>query len=131
MIFTNGLVLIECANCHMNFGVTEAFQKARRDDHKGFTCPNGHSNYYSGHSEEEKLRLERDRLKQQLAQRDDEITNQRRRKEHAQRSAQTYKGHLTRVKKRVAHGVCPCCNRTFANVARHMATQHKDYGEAA
>ena len=25
-------------------------------------------------------------------------------------------------------GTCPCCNRTFTNLARHMASKHKDVG---
>ena len=27
----------------------------------------------------------------------------------------------------VSGGACPCCNRSFENLARHMATKHKDY----
>jgi hypothetical protein len=34
---------------------------------------------------------------------------------------------MTRIKKRVAAGVCPCCNRSFKDLARHMAGQHPDY----
>ena len=45
----------------------------------------------------------------------------------AERSAAAYKGHLTRVKRRVGNGVCPCCNRTFKNLADHMTTKHPDY----
>lgn len=26
-----------------------------------------------------------------------------------------------------ACGVCPCCNRSFTNVRRHMTSQHPDY----
>ena len=61
-------------------------------------------------SEREKLRRERDQLKQQLAYKDDEI---------AAKGKQ-----LTRLQKRIHAGVCPCCNRTFTNVARHMKTKH-------
>ena len=39
------------------------------------------------------------------------------------------KGQVTRIKKRVANGVCPCCNRTFKDLAAHMSTQHPDYIE--
>lgn len=125
--FGNGLVVVECANCHMNFGVTPAFQTDRMNDHKGFMCPNGHSNVYRGQSEEEKLRMERDRLKQQLAQKDDSIKYQRDQREKAEKKVIAYKGVVTRTKNRIASGVCPCCNRTFENLHRHMATKHKDY----
>jgi hypothetical protein len=32
-----------------------------------------------------------------------------------------------RLKQRVAAGVCPCCNRTFTNLAEHMAGQHAEF----
>ena len=34
------------------------------------------------------------------------------------------------MKKRAQAGVCPCCTRTFTNVARHMKTKHPDYNKA-
>ena len=36
------------------------------------------------------------------------------------------KGQLTKTRKRVAKGVCPCCNRHFVNVELHMRSQHPD-----
>lgn len=36
-------------------------------------------------------------------------------------------GKLNKIKKRVSAGVCPCCQRTFQNVARHMKCKHPDY----
>jgi len=35
-----------------------------------------------------------------------------------------------RLKKRIACGVCPCCKRTFTNLARHISGQHPEYGKA-
>jgi 4-hydroxy-3-methylbut-2-en-1-yl diphosphate synthase IspG/GcpE len=29
--------------------------------------------------------------------------------------------------KRAKAGVCPCCNRTFSNMAEHMKKQHADF----
>ena len=48
----------------------------------------------------------------------------------AERSNRALRGHLTRQRKRAAAGMCPCCRRTFENVARHMESQHPGYGEA-
>lgn len=31
------------------------------------------------------------------------------------------------IKKRVGNGVCPCCNRTFENLSRHMSCKHPEY----
>jgi hypothetical protein len=30
----------------------------------------------------------------------------------------------------VKHGVCPCCKRTFENLARHMKGQHPTFAGA-
>jgi hypothetical protein len=35
------------------------------------------------------------------------------------------------VQKRVGNGVCPCCNRTFEDLARHMKVKHREYSLAA
>ena len=37
------------------------------------------------------------------------------------------KAAKTRLKNRVGKGVCPCCNRSFANLKRHMASQHPEF----
>lgn len=37
------------------------------------------------------------------------------------------KGEVTKLKKRIANGVCPCCKRSFCNLAAHMKTQHPEY----
>ena len=45
-----------------------------------------------------------------------------------ERSHAATRGHLTRAKKQVhraEHGVCPHCNRSFQNLARHMQTKHE------
>ncbi len=121
---------VTCCSCGMTFGVPSAWEKARREDHAGFKCPNGHSLLFDGPSPAEKLaetlRLERDRLKQQLAQKDDEVEWQRTQRKTEERRVIAAKGQITKLKKRAKAGVCPCCNRTFANMAAHMKTQHPD-----
>lgn len=122
----------ECCNCHMQFGMTAAFIKQRRDDHKAFYCPAGHGQNYTGETEAEKLRRENQRLIQRMAERDDDVKHARDQRDHAQNQTRAFKGQVTKIKNRVGNGVCPCCNRTFANLANHMASKHKDYaGEAA
>lgn len=92
------------------------------------SCPNGHQwGWSKTDSEDERVRRERDRLKQQLAQKDDEIRRQRQAREVAERQAAARKGQFTRLKNRAAAGVCPCCNRTVSQMAKHMATKHPGY----
>ncbi len=110
-----------CAGCGCYFGVPNGFIANRREDKRAFYCPNGHSLSYK-ESEAEKLRRERDRLQQRLAEKDDEIKDI----ENRRRAAL---GQVTKLRNRVGNGVCPCCTRSFANLQRHMTTQHPDFKE--
>lgn len=117
-----------CCSCGMAFAMTTDFQKRRLDDRKSFYCPAGHSQYYSGKTEAQKLR---DKLKE----RDREVeaanrlAEQQRQAAYEQRQrAASISRSYQKVRERVRNGVCPCCNRTFENLARHMATKHADYG---
>lgn len=94
-----------------------------------FCCPRGHRQYYAV-SETQRLK---DELADEQNWRKDAETRERAARDQAdaaERSARAYKGHLTRARKRIGNGVCPCCNRHFANVERHMRGQHPDYAEA-
>lgn len=125
------LVTEECCSCHVLFAITDDFQRARRRDKATFYCPNGHAQSYAGKTEEQKLReqLDEERRKRQSAEQDraywsDEAKEQRELAAKERRRASGYKGHATKLTKRVKAGVCICCNRTFQDLARHMATKH-------
>lgn len=126
-----GFVVEECCNCGVAFAMTKAFKaeclKNRGPNGKRFYCPNGHVQWYVGETEADKLRRERDRLAQRIAQRDDEIERQRQLRADAERSASAFKGQVTKLKNRAAAGVCPCCTRSFTNLRRHMATKHPTF----
>lgn len=114
---------IHCASCGVLFGLTTDMLKRRRKDGENFYCPAGHTNFYRD-NENDLIRRERDRLKQEQARMQDEIDHQRRNREAAERQTAAARGQITKLKKRVSNGVCPCCTRSFANLQRHMATQH-------
>lgn len=123
----------DCINCGVRFGVPAGFTQHRRNDKRNFYCPNGHSMAYT-QNEADRLRIERDRLKQQIAQKDDEILAaqrgedwQRRLRESAERKAAAARGQVTKLKKRAAAGVCPCCHRQFTDLQRHMAGKHPGF----
>ena len=52
-----------------------------------------------------------------------------RRAHDAETRAAAAKAREHRLKRRVAAGTCPCCQRTVAQLARHMQTKHPDYGK--
>lgn len=116
--------------CGIAFAVDKGTHKRWRDTGEWFYCPNGHHIHYSD-TETERLRRE---AAQKQAQIDCLETDLRRSREYADvnlRSANAYRGQVTKIKRRVAHGVCVCCKRTFQNLAAHMKGQHPDYVEAA
>lgn len=117
---------VDCANCHMDFAVTRAFDKARRDDHKTFYCPNGHSNYYPQKSDEEKLRDQLENAQRRAIRAENSRDSARRLAEFERRSAIAYRGHLTRMRNKIANGVCPVagCRRHFDNVQDHIRGVH-------
>ena len=119
------LVETACADCGITFAVPDTWDKARRNDGKGFYCPNGHSLFYGKTTLEKQLeaaKRHRDNLSAALTASQDQVVAER--KAHA-----TTKGKLTKTRKRVGNGVCPCCNRSFADLGRHMAGQHPDYAD--
>lgn len=118
------------STCGIAFAVPSTWDAQKRNDHTSFYCPNGHKQSYTGMSETEKLRLERDRLAQRIAQRDDEVARQRDLRLGVERRLNATRGVVTRIKNRVGNGVCPCCSRSFGNLAKHMASKHSDYARS-
>jgi hypothetical protein len=93
--------------------------RQKRERGQGFHCPNGHGLAYK--------KTEVDKLKEQLAAKEDELAFERMRVEQRDRANAALRGQITRVKNCVQHGVCPCCKRTFQQLARHMAAKHPDW----
>jgi hypothetical protein len=117
----------ECLTCGSLYAVQEAVINQQRK-HGGYHhCQNGHSQGWSKtESEDEKIRRERDRLQQKLAQKDDELAEQRRTIDEERRKAAAARGQVTKLHNRAKAGLCSCCNRHFTNLERHMASKHKE-----
>lgn len=128
---TETLVVVTCW-CGIRHAVPQSLRRVQlqQPGKKEVFCPLGHAYVSGGESEA-------DRIKQQLL--DERKRHESTRKmldatrwdrDHAQRSAAAFKGHATRKGKqleRVKAGVCPCCNRHFKNLERHMTGQHPDF----
>lgn len=123
---------ITCArdDCGLVFAVPSFWQQRKRETHTDFYCPNGHVQRYLTKSDAEKLRDELAAQKAETervrASRDEEARIRR----GVERRLTATRGVVTRTKRRVGHGVCPCCNRSFSALARHMATKHPEYADA-
>src|SRR5688572_4231489 len=114
-------VALCCGTCGLEFSVPRAFYELKKADSTVWRCPNGHERYFPrGKSREELLREELDRTERNLK-------FEKRQRRLAEKQAQSFKGQVTKIKNRVGKGVCPCCNRSFVNLQRHMHTQHPDF----
>ena len=112
-------VAVRCGECDINFGMPREFYDARQDDGRTWYCPNGHSCCFR-ESSEEKLKRELDRTTRCLQSTQGQL-------HITENSRRAYKGQLTKTRRRVSNGVCPCCNRTFADLANHMHDKHPEW----
>lgn len=111
------LTMMSCGECGVDFSMpTALFQECKKlGGSKSWYCPNGHSRCFR-ESDIDKMRRERDCAIQEQARLAEQITLKER--------------EIKRIKKRASAGVCQCCNRTFANMSRHMKTKHPEvFGE--
>lgn len=82
---------------------------------KTLYCVFGHTFGWNGENE---------KLKRQLAEAQAATSREIQAKWKAQAEAEVAERKLKKLKKRVTNGVCPHCQRTFTNLARHCKTKH-------
>lgn len=123
--YTEELTVVSCW-CGMTYAVPEALyrhMRTKRDNNErqpDVYCPLGHTWVISGQSELDKERDRAKRLERTLANREEDLRSER-------ASHIATKGQLTKTRRRVSNGVCPCCNRSFVQLTRHMKTKHPEY----
>lgn len=107
----------DCGNCGGVFAVNTTYRQRCYDTGKGtFACPYCKTDWgWTGRGRlqvvEGELRAERERLQRALARENEE----RLAREKAERKL-----------KRVSNGVCPCCTRSFQNLAAHIKNKHPE-----
>ena len=131
---TINLVHVTCCKCGVVFGMSEIMDRKLRNDHSDFYCPAGHPQYFAAKS---KLELAQEKLEakeRDLAYQRECTERIRRQRDEAERRALTekrvkmrFKNDRDRIKSRVGNGVCPCCNRAFQDLAKHMNHKHPNF----
>lgn len=109
-----------CKTCGIVFALPEEMlDRARANPDIWWHCPNGHQWHYPVKTESQKLREAKDALARERARHEQTVARLR-----------ATKGVVTKQRtklERVSKGVCPCCNRSFRDLKRHMSTKHPDY----
>lgn len=100
-------------DCGLTYGLPKPYVAQLRESHKTFYCPNGCPRHYAQENTAEKLR--------------NELRIQKEYTREYQVERDELKRELQKVKERVSNGVCPCCNRTFKRLERHMTAKHPEY----
>ena len=119
---------ITCCSCSVVFGLPDTLYQQRKTDHHSFWCPNGHQQYFTGETTEQKRikQLEADLRQQQDLTRRAQLAREwaESRTRSANIAAGKAKAEKNRLVARVHAGVCPHCRRTFTQLARHMKSKH-------
>lgn len=110
---------MECGGCGIAFAVPETWRAEKQKSGGGWYCPNGCSRVYRKSDvdrAQEELRAERERHERTLARLND-----------AEAERAKVERKLKQQQRRHAAGTCPCCKRTFQQLARHMKSKHPTY----
>lgn len=117
------IVGMTCGSCGMAFGLEQSFHQKVRYDGGFFYCPKGCHIHFSDTEETRlKRKLEHSESGRRHAEDDAKLWSDKARGQASR--AMRFKNDRDRTLARVQAGVCPHCNRTFKNLARHMKTKH-------
>ena len=114
-----------CITCGIVFWFPSDFKRRKISDKTNYYCPNGHSQHYVGESDADKVvRLEREKREKQAA-----LDQSWKQQQALGRQLQAERTTAKKLRRRIKNGTCPCCHRTFKQLAAHMAAKHPGYGD--
>ena len=121
--FQYSLTSDTCYLCGIEFAMPTSFRQKRLEDGQNFYCPNGHDQHFT-ETAVQRLQKLLDAEKRRV-----EVEASQRRMVESQLSGVRIqlgkKTHaLQRLTRRVNAGVCPHCQRTVSQLARHIQTKH-------
>jgi hypothetical protein len=131
LTFTGELQIVTCW-CGMKHAVPSGLykhQEREKDAGRSMSifCPLGHEWTRGGLTEAERLRRQLEN-EQTLRIRERQAHDQTRATlRDTELSRRAERGAKTRIKNRISKGACPCCNRYFKDLHRHIQGQHPDY----
>lgn len=120
--------VVSCYTCSLRFGITsELYRRVVTDAIGSIYCPAcGKLTCWRESEDQKQIKS----LKQKLEWEANNAMRQKETKERAEASLAAQKGLVTKMKKRASAGVCPCCKRTFKQLAAHMSHMHPEYAKA-
>jgi hypothetical protein len=128
--FTESIIetfhVVACYTCGVRFGITrELYNRAVRDATGSVHCPAcGKMMCWIESDAQRKIK----ELENKLLWEAGEVSRQKEAREAVEKSLHATMGVVTRLKRRIGSGTCPCCKRTFRQLAAHIANKHPGFG---
>lgn len=119
---TESFHVVSCYTCGVRFGIGSKLYRRTVTDAKGsIYCP-ACGSCTCWKESEDALRIKQ--LEQKLQWEMENSQRLRQERESVEKSLIANKAVVTRLQRRIGSGVCPCCHRTFKQLAAHMANKH-------
>lgn len=112
------LTTMRCGGCGMVWAMPEFFRLERQKTGQSWFCPRG--------CERANKETEAEKLLKQLTASKTETLRQTQLKIEAELAREESIRKLKRVERRARAALCPCCNRSFSNLQRHLQTKHPE-----
>lgn len=139
MTFTGTLCVESCPTCHIQHAIPQGMRRWALDhpdnprgtrDAFWVHCPNGHVWAYVGESDAQKAADRAARAEGEAVRLQAQLDQENAAREHEERRSRALKGHLTRLRNRIALGKCPRCHDEFPDVREHIEVEHPDWAAA-
>lgn len=117
------LQTITCGGCFMTFAIPATLMRRYRQEGISLKCPNSACPWggmVSTKTENAKLAEELEEVKRRLE-------FERLGRQSMEREAEKERRKVRRLERRARGGACPCCNRSFVALARHMKSKHPEF----
>lgn len=122
------LTQINCGECGGTYAINERYRQQQYEKGGSWTCPYCKCGWgYSNNNENARLRKELAEAQRGKDFYKNNAAAEREAREATERRLIAQKAAKTRLRNRIKNGVCPCCTRTFNNLARHMKTEHPGF----
>jgi len=127
LTFTGELTVTSCW-CGIRLAIPTSLYREAHENGVAVYCPLGHTFVWK-ETEADRLKADLKRTESALRLSRAAVQAARDQAAAAERSKVAMRGWITRLRNRIANGVCPVkdCHRHFDNVQAHIATVHPDW----
>lgn len=112
--------IVHCYKCDWPIALPGRAEEALLESKENFWCAQGHPQRFAKSTST--------RLQEQIDAANARAERIESEKKRAIDERNAARAAVSRLKNRASAGVCPCCNRTFVALARHMKAKHPEYG---